>query len=81
MCSKRVIGARDSVTRGSIAKAAAKQFAKHGIVETTMRDIVQEAGISLGTGRQAGARRRRDGNRRRIKLENNRTVPGTVRDK
>jgi AcrR family transcriptional regulator len=49
MCSKRVIDAPESVTRDSIAKAAARQFAKRGIDETTMRDIVQDAGISLGT--------------------------------
>jgi AcrR family transcriptional regulator len=49
MCSKRIIDAPDSVTRDSIAKAAALRFAKHGIDETTMRDIVRDAGISLGT--------------------------------
>src|SRR6202041_2236071 len=49
MCSKRIIDAPDSATRDSIAKAAARQFAKHGIDETTMRDIVRDAGISLGT--------------------------------
>jgi len=49
MRSKRIIDAPDSVTRDSIARAATRQFAKHGIADTTMRDIVQEAGISLGT--------------------------------
>ena len=49
MCSKRIIDAPDSVTRDSITKAAALRFAKHGIDETTMRDIVRDAGISLGT--------------------------------
>lgn len=49
MCSKRIIDAPDSVTRDAITKAAARQFAKHGIVDTTIRDIVREAGISLGT--------------------------------
>lgn len=49
MCSKRIIDAPESATRASIAKAAARQFAKHGIDETTMRDIVRDAGISLGT--------------------------------
>jgi AcrR family transcriptional regulator len=49
MRSKRIIDAPDSVTRDSIAKAAARQFAKRGIDATTMRDIVRDAGISLGT--------------------------------
>src|ERR1700724_4491713 len=49
MCPKRIIDAPESVTRDSIAKAAARQFAKNGIDETTMRDIVRDAGISLGT--------------------------------
>src|SRR6202161_1767281 len=49
MCSKRIIDAPDSATRDSIAKAGARQFTTHGIDETTMRDIVRDAGISLGT--------------------------------
>jgi len=49
MCSKRIIGAADSVTRDSIAKAASRQFSRHGVDETTMLDIVRDAGISLGT--------------------------------
>jgi AcrR family transcriptional regulator len=47
MCSKRIIDAPDSIARDSITRAAVRQFAKNG-VDTTMRDIVEEAGISLG---------------------------------
>ena len=47
MCSKRIVDAPDSVARETITQAAVRQFAKNG-VDTTMRDIVQEAGISLG---------------------------------
>ena len=47
MCSKRMIDAPDSDARDAITRAAVRQFAKNG-VETTMRDIVEEAGISLG---------------------------------
>jgi AcrR family transcriptional regulator len=49
MCSKRIIDAPNSATRDSITQAAVRQFAKNGIDETTMRDIVRDAGISLGT--------------------------------
>jgi AcrR family transcriptional regulator len=49
MRSKRVINAPPSATRDAIAAAAAKRFARSGVEHTTMRQIVQDAGISLGT--------------------------------
>jgi AcrR family transcriptional regulator len=48
MRSKRVFNARNNVTRAAIAKAATRRFARHGIERTTVRQIVKDAGISLG---------------------------------
>lgn len=49
MRSKRVINARDSETRSAIVRAAIQRFAKHGIERTTLRQIVKDAGIGLGS--------------------------------
>jgi AcrR family transcriptional regulator len=49
MRSKRVINARDSETRTAIVRAAIQRFAKHGIEQTTLRQIVKDAGIGLGS--------------------------------
>lgn len=48
MRSKRVFNAPESPTRDAIAQAAARLFAEHGIEHTTVRQIVEGAGISLG---------------------------------
>jgi AcrR family transcriptional regulator len=48
MRSKRVFNAPDSPTRDAIAQAAARLFAEHGVEHTTVRQIVEDAGISLG---------------------------------
>jgi AcrR family transcriptional regulator len=48
MRSKRVFDAPDSPTRDAIAQAAARLFAEHGVEHTTVRQIVEGAGISLG---------------------------------
>lgn len=49
MRSKRVVNASSSATRDAISRAAARRFAEHGIEQTTIRQIVLDAGISLGT--------------------------------
>ena len=49
MRSKQVINAPQSTTRDAIALAASRLFAEHGVERTTMRQIVENAGISLGT--------------------------------
>lgn len=49
MCSKRVFNARPNPTREAIAEAALRLFAEQGVENTTMRQIVDAAGSSLGT--------------------------------
>jgi AcrR family transcriptional regulator len=49
MCSKRVFNARPNATRDAIAESAVRLFAEQGVENTTMRQIVDAAGISLGT--------------------------------
>lgn len=49
MCSKRVFNARPNPTRDAIAESALRLFAEQGVENTTMRQIVDSAGISLGT--------------------------------
>ncbi|MDH7798266.1 MULTISPECIES: TetR/AcrR family transcriptional regulator [unclassified Beijerinckia] len=49
MCSKRVFNARPNPTRHAIAESALRLFAERGVENTTMRQIVDAAGISLGT--------------------------------
>jgi AcrR family transcriptional regulator len=49
MRTKRVFNAPESTTRAAIARTAARLFAVHGVEHTTMRQIVESAGLSLGT--------------------------------
>ena len=49
MRSKRVINSPPNPTRDAIAEAAARLFAEHGVEKTSVRQIVEHAGISLGT--------------------------------
>lgn len=49
MRSKRVFNPVDSATRTAITQAARRRFAQHGVERTTMRQIVKDARISLGT--------------------------------
>lgn len=49
MCSKRVFNAKPNPTRDAIAESALRLFAEQGVENTTMRQIVDAAGISLGT--------------------------------
>jgi AcrR family transcriptional regulator len=49
MRSKRVINSPPNPTRDAIADAAACLFAQHGVEGTSVRQIVEHAGISLGT--------------------------------
>lgn len=49
MRSKRVINSPPNPTRDAIAEAAARLFAERGVEKTSVRRIVERAGISLGT--------------------------------
>jgi AcrR family transcriptional regulator len=49
MRSKRVINSPPNPTRDAIVVAAARLFAQHGVEGTSVRQIVESAGISLGT--------------------------------
>src|SRR5262245_7751368 len=48
MRSTRVINSPPNPTSSAIAEADARLFARHGVARTSVRQIVEHAGISLG---------------------------------